>query len=201
MSTILLVDDDNLVLGLLGRGLRSAGYTTVEADDPRAACDLAEQHEPDLAVLDMRMPGMSGLELARRLQEKRPTPFLFLTAFSDEEIVRESVALGALGYMVKPLSVTQFVPMVTAALAQVAKQREFETALHSNRTISRAVGVLMERHDLTEADAFACLRRCARALRGKLIDVAAAFVADEPRIVQRLQAEIAASATLSRRTP
>lgn len=182
LPRILIVDDDRLVLASLARGLRAAGYEIVEAACGEDALTAVEQAHPDLALLDMRMPGMSGLDVAAALSAKG-VPFLFLSAYGDEETVAQAAQQGAMGYLVKPLDVPQIVPSLETALARAAERgalRESEASLvlslESRREISMAVGVLMERRGLNREEAFEALRRHARAQQRKLQDVAAEIV-------------------------
>jgi response regulator NasT len=117
-ATILVCDDDRLVLATLVHGLKSAGYDVVEADNGDDAILLARERRPDLALLDMRMNGKTGLDVAAYLRDHVGTPFMFLSAFNDERIVRQAVEFGALAYLVKPLDVRQIVPAVEAALGR-----------------------------------------------------------------------------------
>jgi DNA-binding response OmpR family regulator len=116
--TILVCDDDRLVLATLSHGLKNAGFDVVEADNGDDAILLARERRPDLALLDMRMNGKTGLDVAAYLRDHVGTPFMFLSAFNDERIVRQAVEFGALAYLVKPLDVRQIVPAVRAALAR-----------------------------------------------------------------------------------
>jgi CheY-like chemotaxis protein len=117
-ATILVCDDDRLVLATLVHGLKSAGFDVVEADNGDDAILLARERRPDLALLDMRMNGKTGLDVAAYLRDHVGTPFMFLSAFNDERIVRQAVEFGALAYLVKPLDVRQIVPAVESALAR-----------------------------------------------------------------------------------
>src|ERR1700739_2133043 len=113
---ILVVDDDRLVLATVTHGLAKAGYEIIDADNGDDAILLARQHRPDLALLDIRMEGMSGFDVAAYLRESLQTPFMFLSAFADDATVAQVKALGAVGYLVKPLDISQIVPTVEAAL-------------------------------------------------------------------------------------
>jgi DNA-binding response OmpR family regulator len=121
---ILVVDDDRLVLATVTHGLAKAGYEIIDADNGDDAILLARQHRPDLALLDIRMEGMSGFDVAAYLRESLQTPFMFLSAFSDDATVAQVKALGAVAYLVKPLDISQIVPTVEAALGTVRAQRE-----------------------------------------------------------------------------
>jgi response regulator NasT len=160
---ILIVDDDRLVLATLAAGLRQAGLAVVEADNGDDAILLARKHRPALAILDMRMQGKSGMDVARYLAANTETGFLFLSAFGDSDIVEEATRMGALGYLVKPLDVRQIVPAVRAALAQVqARQsaggaRAVDPAMASRDELV-AVGMLMESRRLDFDRALQALR-------------------------------------------
>jgi DNA-binding response OmpR family regulator len=125
---ILVVDDDRLVLATVTHGLAKAGYDIIDADNGDDAILLAREHRPDLALLDIRMEGMSGFDVAAYLRESLQTPFMFLSAFSDDATVAQVKALGAVAYLVKPLDISQIVPTVEAALGTVRARREREAA-------------------------------------------------------------------------
>lgn len=176
---ILVVDDDRLVLAMVVHGLAQAGYEVIDADNGDEAILLARQQRPDLALLDIRMDGKSGFDVAEYLRDVVHTPFVFLSAFSDEATVARIQALGALAYLVKPLEVGQIVPAIDAAFARALELRampaqgagmaasvpvqagDVTDALLDS--VALAVGVFMHRFSLGRADAFARLRRIAGA--------------------------------------
>ena len=121
---ILVVDDDRLVLATVVHGLAGAGFDIIDADNGDDAILLAREHRPDLALLDIRMDGMSGFDVARYLRDALQVPFVFLSAFSDEATLAQIRALGALASLVKPLDIAQIIPAVEQALAQVRSQRD-----------------------------------------------------------------------------
>ena len=120
---ILVVDDDRLVLATVTHGLAKAGYEIIDADNGDDAILLAREHRPDLALLDIRMEGMSGFDVAAYLRESLQTPFMFLSAFADDDTVAQVKALGAVAYLVKPLDIAQIVPTVEAALVTARARR------------------------------------------------------------------------------
>ena len=120
---ILVVDDDRLVLATLAHGLSQAGYEVIDADNGDDAILLAREHKPDLALLDIRMEGKSGFDVAAYLRDVCRMPFMFLSAFTDDDTVRQVKALGAVAYLVKPLDIRQIVPAVEAAFANVHAAR------------------------------------------------------------------------------
>lgn len=180
---ILVVDDDRLILAMIGKGLRKAGYRVSEAGSGEEALRLATEGQPDLALLDVRMPGMSGLEVAEQFRRTHDIPFVFLSAYGDEDIVKQAAQHGALGYLVKPLDITQIVPEIEAALARARdiralreKESQLTTALEGGRETSMAVGILMERRGLDRKEAFEMLRDYARSHRRRLEDAAAEVI-------------------------
>ena len=172
MTKILIADDDRLVLFTLAEGLREAGFEVVEARDGVQALALCQSESPDLAMLDIRMPNLDGLELARRLRDETSVPFLFFSAYNDEAYVQRAVEIGALGYLTKPLNVITIIPMIRTALARAQEISGLQGALGSNRTIATAVGMLMQADGLDQPVAFERLRRQARSERRKLEDLA-----------------------------
>lgn len=175
-----LVEDDRLVLVTVAQGLRDAGYVVHTADSVEDALDwLASGQRPDLAVLDMRMPGQDGLALAQRLHTLERIPFLMFSAYSDPALVEQAVAMGAWGYLVKPLDVVQLLPAIATALARAdaddvlrAQQQRMQQALDTDRDISVAVGLTMAQQHLGREAAFELMRRSARTQRRRLHDVA-----------------------------
>jgi AmiR/NasT family two-component response regulator len=174
---ILVADDDRLVLADLSRGLRDAGYRVSTAVHGEGALRIVDEDMPDLALLDMRMPGMSGVELAGRLRNR--VPVLFLSAYGDADIVREAAEQGALGYLVKPLGISQILPSLQAALMQAEelgglreKENQLTTALAANRETAMALGVLMERKGIDRKQAFELLRTHARSTRRSVHSIA-----------------------------
>lgn len=179
MTTILLADDDRVVLFTLAEGLRAAGYDVLTAQEGERALALCQQAPIDLALLDIRMPGLDGLELARRLREFSAIPVLFLTAYDDLDLVRQAAESGALGYLVKPLSVAGILPMLSVAQARAGDVRDLgilnqglQDAVHSNRLIGAAVGMVMTQERLSRSAAFEHLRKQARDAGRLLVEVA-----------------------------
>lgn len=165
-GTILVVDDDRLVLATLAHGLSQAGYDVIDADNGDDAILLAREHRPDLALLDIRMQGISGFDVAAWLREHCHVPFMFLSAFADAQTAAQVKALGAVAYLVKPLDIGQILPVVDAAIAAlpapVARAGAAAPAMPSPEVLM-AVGVLMHRFSLNRAAAWEHLHRLASA--------------------------------------
>lgn len=176
-SRILLVDDDRLILATLAKSLSNSGYSVSTADSGEAALETAGADHFDLAIVDMRMPGMSGCDTAQRLRQEYGIPSLFLSAYSERELVQQAVSEGGLGYLVKPVDAAQLMPAIEAAtarardLAALGEARlQLEQALAGSRATSVAIGILMERRKLGEQAAFEALRATARKNQRKLED-------------------------------
>lgn len=170
MSTkgkILVVDDDRLVLATLTHGLAQAGYEVLDADNGDDAILLAREHRPELALLDIRMEGMSGFDVAAYLREYLQVPFMFLSAFADEATVAKVKELGAVAYLVKPLDIHQIVPAVEAAFAKRSERAPAPPrpapgeAAVLEQLVPLAVGVLMHRYSLSRQEALVRLSKLA----------------------------------------
>ncbi|MFV0662933.1 ANTAR domain-containing response regulator [Denitromonas sp.] len=179
MKRVLIVDDDRVILNLLAEGLRDLGYEVSTAVTGADALKRVAEQRFDLAVLDMRMPGMPGLELAQALREADGPPFVFLSAFGDSAIVQEAAAAGAMGYLIKPVDVPQLVPFLEASIARAREMAELRTttghleqALSVEQKTRTAVGIIMVRKGLDRQQAFDFLRVQARSQRRKIGDLA-----------------------------
>lgn len=176
---LLLVDDDGLVLATFGKELRDAGYSVSLADRGDEGLRIAAQESPpDLAILDICMPGISGIETAQGLKQLG-VPAVFLSAYDDEEYVKQAVEQGALGYMVKPIDVNKAIPTIEAALKRAKDLSYYEEtekrltgAIETGSIVNVVVGMLMERHKLGRDDAFELLRAKARSEQRKVKSVA-----------------------------
>jgi response regulator NasT len=187
--TVMIVDDDPLILTTMRDGLQRAGYDVWSAGSAEEALELTRETMPDAALVDMRMPGMSGLELAETLLDRAPVAIVFLSAYDDLELVREAATQGAYGYLVKPALIRHIVPAIEAAMvrardvAQIEDEQErLRGALEGQQEISVAVGIMMERQRMSRNAAFNYLRSEARSERRKLRDVANEYIAAEERL-------------------
>lgn len=178
--SLLLVDDERSVLAFFTIGLSRAGYTVSTAESvDEAEAILASGERPDLVILDVNMPGRSGLELGERLHSFDHIPFILLTSYSDQEIVEKAAACGALSYLVKPTDTRQLVPAIEAALARAEELRglrmtgqQLQNALDRERDISIATGITMVQYRLDRKAAFELLRKTARSQRRNLAELA-----------------------------
>ena len=184
---ILVLDDDRLVLATVTHGLAQAGYTVIDADNGDDAILMARQHRPDLALLDIRMEGMSGFDVAAYLRDQLHLPFMFLSAFADDDTVQKVKALGAVAYLVKPLDIGQILPAVAAAFANLPQRSAAPAAPASTPTnmlptslltdlVPMAVGVLMHRYSLQRGQALVRLQKLAQDEQRSLADQASRLV-------------------------
>ena len=180
---ILIAEDDRIILLALSDGLSGAGYRVTAAPNGEIAWKSIQNEMPDLILLDISMPIMNGLTLARKVRGISDVPILFLTAYSDEEQVESAVSIGSYGYLVKPLEVHQIIPSVELTLAKCNEIRMLRTtesqlqmAMQNSRDISVAIGILRERHGITEEEAFDAMRRHARSQRIKMDSIASGII-------------------------
>ena len=177
---ILVVDDDRLVLATLAHGLSEAGYEVIDADNGDDAILLAREHRPDLALLDIRMEGMSGFDVAAYLREHCKMPFMFLSAFTDSDTVRQVQELGAVDYLVKPLDIGHIVPAVRAVFerihagagAPIKPVLPVASVMPLSPVSAMAVGVLMHRFSLSRHAAVDRLKRMAASAARSMDDEA-----------------------------
>jgi len=187
MIHVLIVEDDRLVLAGLAAGLEERGYLVTKAVSGEQAVQLADSARPDLVLMDICLPDISGIEAARKINDRLGIPIIFLSAFNAEETVREAVRLGGFVYLVKPITIKQLVPAIESVLARAAdlsklrgSEQNLATALKQSREISVAIGMLMERHGISAEDAFELLRRNARDTRRKAAEVAQDVISGSP---------------------
>lgn len=160
-KTLLVCDDDRLVLLSITTALRQAGYQVIEADNGDDAILLARQNRPDLAILDIAMDGKTGLDVAAYLRDYVFTPFMFLSAYGGDEAVDRGLSFGAVDYLVKPIETTRLLSRVEKVLSKLASQpnaaslESVASAVPEGENFQRwvAAGILMERDsiELTEA--------------------------------------------------
>src|SRR5437773_5093393 len=182
---ILVAEDETIIRLDLVELLRRAGMEVVgEARDGEEAVELARELEPDLAIMDVKMPKLDGIDAARRILDERPIPIVMLTAYGQDELVSRAVEAGVFGYLVKPFRETDLLPAIHTARARheelLALREEAESlaeALAARKAIERAKGLLMAKEGLTEQEAFARLRKASQISGRPLKVVAEALIA------------------------
>jgi len=184
-TRILIAEDETIIRLDLRAVLESAGFEVCgEARDGEEAVELAWTRQPDLAVLDVKMPRLDGIEAAKRILDDRPIPIVIVTAYGEQELVARAVEAGVFGYLVKPFRETDLLPAIETARARyeelAALREEAESlaeALAARKSIERAKGLLMQKEGLSEGDAFARLRSASQVSGRPLKVVAEAVVA------------------------
>jgi two-component system, response regulator PdtaR len=182
---ILIAEDETIIRLDLRELLERAGFDVcAEARDGEEAVALARSAEPDLAVLDVKMPRLDGIDAARRILAERPIPIVMLTAYGQDELVSRAVEAGVFGYLVKPFRESDLLPAIRTARARheelAALREEAESlaeALAARKAIERAKGLLMAKEGLSEEDAFARLRKASQVSGRPLRVIAEAVVA------------------------
>jgi AmiR/NasT family two-component response regulator len=182
---ILVAEDETIIRLDLKETLERAGFEVcAEARDGEEAVELARAETPDLAVLDVKMPRLDGIEAARRILAERPIPIVMLTAYGQDELVARAVEAGVFGYLVKPFRETDLLPAIQAATARHAElqalREEAESlaeALATRKIVERAKGLLMEREGLSEQEAFTRLQRASQVSGRPMKVVAEALLA------------------------
>jgi response regulator NasT len=181
---IVIADDESIIRMDLREMLMHLGYDVIgEAADGRTAIDLARKLQPDLVVMDIKMPDLDGIEAAARLTRERVAPVVLLTAYSEQNLIGRAKGAGVAGYLVKPFRESELMPVIELALARFKDLQRLERqvedlkdALETRKLIERAKGVLMELHGLTEADAFSRMRRASMDSRKSMREVAEAIL-------------------------
>jgi AmiR/NasT family two-component response regulator len=182
---ILVAEDETIIRLDLKETLERAGFEVCgEARDGEEAVELAREEKPDLAVLDVKMPRVDGIEAARRILAERPIPIVMLTAYGHDELVTRAVDAGVFAYLVKPFRESDLLPAIQTAKARYAElealREEAESlaeALATRKVVERAKGLLMEQEGLSEQDAFTRLQRVSQTSGRPMKVVAEALIA------------------------
>ncbi len=177
---VVVAEDESIIRLDLVETLREEGYDVV-ADTGRGddAVGLVAEHRPDVAILDVKMPGLDGIEAARRIAPQRGTAVVILTAFSQRDLIEEAREAGAMTYLVKPYRRDALVPAVELALARFREMEalegqvgDLEGRLEVRKLLDRAKGRLIDGHGMSEQDAYAFIQRTAMSQRRTMQDVA-----------------------------
>lgn len=180
---ILIADDESIIRMGLKSMLQQMGHMVVAASNGREALRMAHKHNPDMAILDVKMPFTDGLQAAKSLHTSHPMPVVLLTAFSDSELIEKASALPIHGYLVKPVKKESLEAAMAVAVNRFADQRALqqerdvlERKLETRKLVDRAKGKLMVQKGLDEEQAYRLLQLRARESRSSLADVAAAVL-------------------------
>lgn len=161
-TRIIIADDESLIRMDLREMLMNLGYLVVgEVGDGKSAVNLAGELQPDIVIMDIKMPDMDGIEAARILTKERLVPVLLLSAYSQQDLVQRAQEAGVAGYLVKPFQESDLAPAIEVALARFNEFRDLkreigdlEETLETRKAVERAKGILMQLQNMNEAEAF-----------------------------------------------
>lgn len=185
MSTRIVIAEDEAIIRLdLRETLEDEGYQVVgECGRGDEAVELVRSHKPDVAILDIKMPGMGGLEAALLISNEKICPVVMLTAFSQREIIEQARDAGALAYLVKPFQKADLVPAIELAIARFGEMRaltgEVEALgaqLEVRKLVDRAKGILIDKYRMTENDSFSYIQKMAMSERTRMGDIAGRII-------------------------
>ena len=184
---IVVAEDEAIIRLDLVETLQEEGYIVV-ADTGRGdtAIELVREHKPDVAIFDIKMPGMDGLDAARVVSSEKICPVVMLTAFSQREVIEQARDAGALAYLVKPFQKTDLVPAIELAIGRFLEMKTLsgerdalDEQLELRKLLDRAKGLLIDQHSLTEQAAFDFIQKMAMSKRMRMRDVAVAVLSGE----------------------
>jgi len=181
---VIVADDESIVRMDLREMLDSLGYLVVgEAGDGESAVHLSRELRPDVVIMDIKMPGMDGIDAGKILTEERIAPVLLLTAYSQQDLVERAKEAGVMAYIVKPFHEADLAPAIEVALRRWTEFRALEQevedlkeALETRKLVDRAKGILMDTQGLSEADAFRRIQKTSMDQRKPMKEVAEAIV-------------------------
>jgi response regulator NasT len=184
---VVIAEDEAIIRLDLKEILEEEGYEVVgETGRGDEAVELVKEHGPDLAILDIKMPGLDGLSAAREIAGERRAAVLILTAFSQRNLIEEARDAGALAYLVKPFQRSELIPAIEVALGRFKEMRALEQEVHAaedrletRKVVDRAKGILMDKHGMKEHDAFSWMQRRAMSERVTLKIVGERIIAGD----------------------
>ena len=183
-TRVIIADDESLVRVDLREALTELGYLVVgDVGDGQSAVNMARELDPDVVVMDIKMPGLDGIEAARVLTQEKIAPVVLLTAYSQRELIDRAKEAGVVGYLVKPFRETDLTPAIELAMARFSEFRALEEevdnlaeALETRKKVERAKGILMDQHGLTETEAFRKIQKMSMNTRRPMKEVAEAII-------------------------
>jgi AmiR/NasT family two-component response regulator len=183
-TRVIVADDESLVRVDLREALTELGYLVVgEVGDGQSAVNMARELDPDVIVMDIKMPGIDGIEAARVLTQERIAPVVLLTAYSQKDLIERAKEAGVVGYLVKPFRETDLAPVIELALARFAEFRALQDevgnlteALETRKKVEKAKGILMDTQGMTEAEAFRKIQKMSMNTRKPMKEVAEAII-------------------------
>jgi two-component system, response regulator PdtaR len=186
-TRVVIAEDEAIIRLDLKETLEEEGYEVVgETGRGDEALALVKEHEPDIAILDIKMPGLDGLSAAREISGQRRAAVLILTAFSQRDLIEQARDAGALAYLVKPFQRSELIPAIEVALGRFQEMRalqeqtqNLEDQLETRKIVDRAKGKLMDEHKLSENEAFSFIQKTAMRERMTMKAISEKVIADE----------------------
>jgi response regulator NasT len=186
---VVIAEDEAIVRLDLKEIMEEEGYEVVgETGRGDEAVELVRQQRPDLAILDIKMPGMDGLSAAREISSERLSAVLILTAFSQRDLIEQARNAGALAYLVKPFQKSELLPAIEMALGRFAEMkalddqvRSLEESLEVRKAVDRAKGILMDELGWKEHESFSWIQKTAMSERVRMVEVAERIITGELR--------------------
>jgi two-component system, response regulator PdtaR len=186
---VVIAEDEAIVRLDLKEIMEEEGYEVVgETGRGDEAVELVRQHRPDIAILDIKMPGMDGLTAAREISSERLSAVLILTAFSQRDLIEQARNAGALAYLVKPFQKSELLPAIEMALGRFAEMkaldeqvRSLEESLEVRKAVDRAKGILMDELGWKEHESFSWIQKTAMSDRVRMVEVAERIINGELR--------------------
>ena len=181
MTTRIVIAEDEAIIRLdLREILEEEGYEVVgDCGRGDEAVALVKEMNPDVVILDIKMPVMTGLEAAKLISETKICPVVMLTAFSQREVIEQARDAGALAYLVKPFQKSDLVPAIELAIARFAEMQALSgevsalgAQLEIRKLVDRAKGILLDKYAMSESDAFAFIQKLAMTERVKMGEIA-----------------------------
>jgi AmiR/NasT family two-component response regulator len=186
LARVVIAEDEAIIRLDLKEILTSAGYEVVgESGRGDEAVELVAEHRPDLAILDIKMPGMDGIRAAREITSQYPVAVMLLTAFSQRDLIEEARDAGVAAYLVKPFQARELLPAVADVLSRARQEWALaaeepaaaaEDKIATRRVVDQAKATLMDRNDMPEDEAFTFIQQTAMQNRARMRDVAQQIV-------------------------
>lgn len=186
---VVIAEDEAIVRLDLKEIMEEEGYEVVgETGRGDEAVDLVRQHRPDIAILDIKMPGLDGLTAAREISSERLSAVLILTAFSQRDLIEQARNAGALAYLVKPFQKSELLPAIEMALGRFAEMKaldeqvkSLEDSLEVRKAVDRAKGILMDELGWKEHESFSWIQKTAMSERVRMVEIADRIISGELR--------------------
>jgi AmiR/NasT family two-component response regulator len=183
-TRVIIADDESLVRTDLREALTELGYLVIgDVGDGQSAVNMARELDPDVVVMDIKMPGMDGIEAAQVLTQEKIAPVVLLTAYSQKDLIDRAKEAGVVGYLVKPFREGDLAPAIELAMARFSEFRTLEEevdnlaeALETRKKVERAKGILMDQQGMTETEAFRKIQKMSMNTRRPMKEVAEAII-------------------------